>query len=39
MVPSFGTERRGAFVLTSLKIADGKIYDVSDSESPDIVIV
>jgi 2-oxoacid:acceptor oxidoreductase gamma subunit (pyruvate/2-ketoisovalerate family) len=39
MVPSFGTERRGAPVLTSLKIADEKIYDLSDSESPDIVIV
>jgi len=39
MVPSFGTERRGAPVLTSLKIADEKIYDLSDSETPDIVIV
>jgi len=39
MVPSFGTERRGAPVLTSLKIADEKIYDLSDSEFPDIVIV
>ena len=38
MVPSFGTERRGAPVLTSLKIADEKIYDLSDSDSPDIVI-
>jgi len=39
MVPSFGTERRGAPVLTSLKIANQKIYDLSDSEFPDIVIV
>jgi len=39
MVPSFGTERRGAPVLTSLKIANRKIYDLSDSEFPDIVIV
>jgi len=39
MVPSFGTERRGAPVLTSLKIANEKIYDLSDSETPDIVIV
>ena len=39
MVPSFGTERRGAPVLTSLKIANEKIYDLSDSEFPDIVIV
>jgi len=39
MVPSFGTERRGAPVLTSLKISKEKIYDLSDIESPDIVVV
>jgi len=39
MIPSFGTERRGAPVLTSLKISREKIYDLSDIEYPDIVVV
>ena len=39
MVPSFGTERRGAPVLTSLKISHQKIYDLSDIEYPDMVVV
>ena len=28
MAPSFGTERRGAPVMTSLKISKTKIYDL-----------
>jgi 2-oxoacid:acceptor oxidoreductase gamma subunit (pyruvate/2-ketoisovalerate family) len=39
MVPTFGTERRGAPVSTSLKIARGKIYDLSPIERPDVVVV
>jgi 2-oxoacid:acceptor oxidoreductase gamma subunit (pyruvate/2-ketoisovalerate family) len=39
MAPSFGTERRGAPVMTSLKISRGKIYDLSPIETPDIVVV
>lgn len=39
MAPSFGTERRGAPVLTSLKIARDKIYDLTPIETPDIVVV
>ncbi|HDQ04834.1 MAG TPA: ketoisovalerate oxidoreductase [Deltaproteobacteria bacterium] len=39
MAPSFGTERRGAPVMTSLKIAREKIYDLSPIEEPDIVVV
>jgi len=39
MVPSFGTERRGAPVLTSLKIARDKIYDLSPITEPDMVVV
>ncbi|MCL5734636.1 MAG: 2-oxoacid:acceptor oxidoreductase family protein [Actinobacteria bacterium] len=39
MAPSFGTERRGAPVFTSLKIAKEKIYDISPIETPDIVVV
>nr|HID58275.1 ketoisovalerate oxidoreductase [Desulfobacterales bacterium] len=39
MIPSFGTERRGAPVLTSLKISREKIYDLSEIEYPDIVVV
>ena len=39
MAPTFGTERRGAPVFTSLKIAREKIYDVSPIETPDIVVV
>jgi 2-oxoacid:acceptor oxidoreductase gamma subunit (pyruvate/2-ketoisovalerate family) len=39
MAPTFGTERRGAPVLTSLKIARDKIYDLSPIETPDIVVV
>ena len=39
MAPTFGTERRGAPVLTSLKIAKHKIYDLSPIETPDIVVI
>lgn len=39
MVPSFGTERRGAPVSTSLKISRSKINDLSPTENPDIVVV
>jgi 2-oxoacid:acceptor oxidoreductase gamma subunit (pyruvate/2-ketoisovalerate family) len=39
MAPSFGTERRGAPVMTSLKISKEKIYDLSPIETPDIVVV
>ncbi|MBU2643837.1 MAG: 2-oxoacid:acceptor oxidoreductase family protein [bacterium] len=39
MVPSFGTERRGAPVTTSLKISKVKINDLSPTENPDIVVV
>lgn len=39
MAPTFGTERRGAPVMTSLKISKTKIYDLSPIEKPDIVVV
>ena len=39
MTPTFGTERRGAPVLTSLKISKNKIYDLSPIEYPDMVVV
>lgn len=39
MTPTFGTERRGAPVLTSLKIAREKIYDLSPISEPDMVMV
>ena len=39
MAPTFGTERRGAPVTTSLKIAHDKIYDLSPITTPDIVVV
>lgn len=39
MVPTFGTERRGAPVFTSLKISKNKIYDLSPIERPDIIVV
>ena len=39
MAPSFGTERRGAPVMTSLKLSRHKIYDLSPIETPDIVVV
>lgn len=39
MAPSFGTERRGAPVSTSLKISRSKIYDLSPIKTPDIVVV
>lgn len=39
MAPSFGTERRGAPVMTSLKISRTKIYDLSPIETPDVVVV
>lgn len=39
MAPTFGTERRGAPVSTSLKISRDKIYDLSPITAPDIVVV
>ncbi|MBN2061819.1 MAG: 2-oxoacid:acceptor oxidoreductase family protein [Deltaproteobacteria bacterium] len=39
MTPTFGTERRGAAVLTSLKISRHKIYDLSPIENPDMIVV
>lgn len=39
MAPTFGTERRGAPVFTSLKISKNKIYDLSPIETPDMVII
>ncbi len=39
MTPTFGTERRGAPVLTSLKISKTKIYDLSPIEEPDMIVV
>jgi len=39
MVPTFGTERRGAPVFTSLKISTEKIYDLSPIDKPDIIVV
>jgi 2-oxoacid:acceptor oxidoreductase gamma subunit (pyruvate/2-ketoisovalerate family) len=39
MAPTFGTERRGAPVSTSLKISRVKIYDLSPITTPDIVVV
>lgn len=39
MAPTFGTERRGAPVCTSLKIAKNKIFDLSPIVTPDIVVV
>jgi 2-oxoacid:acceptor oxidoreductase gamma subunit (pyruvate/2-ketoisovalerate family) len=39
MTPTFGTERRGAPVLTSLKIAREKLYDLSPITEPDMVMV
>lgn len=39
MAPSFGTERRGAPVEVSLKIAKTKINDLCPIEHPDVVVV
>jgi 2-oxoacid:acceptor oxidoreductase gamma subunit (pyruvate/2-ketoisovalerate family) len=39
MAPTFGTERRGAPVSTSLKVSREKIYDLSPIRFPDIVVV
>lgn len=39
MAPTFGTERRGAPVSTSLKVSRDKIHDLSPIQSPDIVVV
>ncbi len=39
MIPTFGTERRGAPVFTSLKLSKEKIYDLSPTTKPDIVVV
>jgi len=39
MAPTFGTERRGAPIFTSLKLAKEKIYDISPIETPDVVVV
>lgn len=39
MAPTFGTERRGAPVFTSLKVSRKKIYDLSPITHPDMVVV
>lgn len=39
MAPTFGTERRGAPVFTSLKISREKLYDLSPITTPDMVVV
>ena len=39
MAPTFGTERRGAPIFTSLKISREKIYDLSPIATPDMVVV
>jgi len=39
MIPTFGTERRGAPVFTSLKVSREKIYDLSPTTKPDVVVV
>lgn len=39
MAPTFGTERRGAPVFTSLKISRDKIYDLSPITTPNMVVV
>lgn len=39
MVPTFGTERRGAPVFTSLKLSKNKIFDLSPIDSPDVIVV
>ncbi len=39
MAPSFGTERRGAPISTSLKISKTEINDLTPIETPDIVVV
>ena len=39
MIPTFGTERRGAPVFTSLKLSKNRIYDLSPTQHPDIIIV
>jgi 2-oxoacid:acceptor oxidoreductase gamma subunit (pyruvate/2-ketoisovalerate family) len=39
MAPTFGTERRGAPVFTSLKISKEKLYDLSPITTPDMVVV
>jgi 2-oxoacid:acceptor oxidoreductase gamma subunit (pyruvate/2-ketoisovalerate family) len=39
MAPTFGTERRGAPVFTSLKISKEKIYDLSPITTPNMVVV
>jgi 2-oxoacid:acceptor oxidoreductase gamma subunit (pyruvate/2-ketoisovalerate family) len=39
MAPTFGTERRGAPVSTSLKVSRDKIFDLSPIQFPDIVVV
>lgn len=39
MAPSFGTERRGAPISTSLKISKTEINDLTPIATPDIVVV
>ena len=39
MAPTFGTERRGAPVFTSLKLSKQKIYDLSPIMQPDILVI
>ena len=39
MAPTFGTERRGAPIFTSLKLSREKIRDLSPITTPDMVVV
>ncbi|ABW67198.1 2-oxoacid:acceptor oxidoreductase family protein [Desulfosudis oleivorans] len=39
MIPTFGTERRGAPVFTSLKLSTKDIYDLSPLEQPDVIVI
>src|SRR4030043_1538229 len=39
MAPTFGTERRGAPGMTSLKISRPKIFVLFPIEKPDIIVV
>jgi len=39
MAPTFGTERRGAPIFTSLKLSKKKIRDLSPIVTPDMVVV
>ncbi|RLC30078.1 MAG: ketoisovalerate oxidoreductase [Deltaproteobacteria bacterium] len=39
MIPTFGTERRGAPVFTSLKLSKNPVHDLSPIEEPDIAVI